>query len=265
MAAKTGGGELNLVDFNYYPNRQADDSTARSLLAILPLDRVSVPVYNEGGNFMTNRNGDCLMTTRVTDANAEAYFADDMVLNATQIKDYYKRFAGCKRVEIFPRIPYERTGHIDMWAKFLDDDTVIVNEIRQEILDLAFYSSTNRAKAQNLKNYFDARAKDIASMGFEVIRIPMPAPLFSFSGDLFRSYTNSLFLNGTALIPRYELPHFDSHAVGGEYPDAALLAEYESEILGVYQKHGFETKWVNSDNLIPYGGAIHCITMQVSE
>lgn len=265
MAAKTESGDLNLVDFNYYPNRQADDSTARSLLAILPLDRVSVPVYNEGGNFMTNGNGDCLMTTRVTDANAEAYFAEDMVLDSTQIKDYYKRFAGCKRVEIFPRIPYERTGHIDMWAKFLDDDTVIVNEIRQEILDLPSYSSTSRAKVQNLKNYFDARAKDIASMGFEVIRVPMPAPLFSLSGDLFRSYTNSLFLNGTALIPRYETPYFDSHAVRGVYPDAALLAEYESEILSVYQKHGFENKWVNSDNLIPYGGAIHCITMQVSE
>lgn len=265
MAAQATDGDVNLVDFNYYPDRPADDSTARSLLKILPLDRVSVPVYNEGGNFMNNRNGDCLMTTRVTDANSKRYISGDMILNAAQIKDYYKRFAGCKRVEIFPRIPYEGTGHIDMWAKFLDDETVIVNEIRPEIVNLPSYSRTDRSKVENLRNYFEERAKDIAALGLKVIRIPMPAPVFSPDGDLFRSYTNSLFVNGISWIPRYTSPLFNDHAVQGQYPDATFIAAYEKEILEVYENLGFQTRWVDADNLIPYGGAIHCITMQVSK
>lgn len=265
MTAVGTNGDLRFIDFNYYPNRPADDSTARSLLNLMPWERVSVPVYNEGGNFMNNSRGDCLMTTRVTDANAKVYFADDMILNAAQIKEYYKRFAGCKQVEVFPRIPYEGTGHIDMWAKFLDDDTVIVNEIRNEIVNLPTYSSRDRAKVVNIKNYLESRAQDIARLGYKVIRIPMPAPLFSPSGDLFRSYTNSLALNGISWVPRYTAPLLSEHSIDGEYPDAEYTAAYERESLAAYRQLGYETRWANADDLIAYGGAIHCITMQVAE
>ncbi len=267
LSAKAADADgLHLLDFNYYPERQSDDSAGRSLLNLLPLERVSVPVYNEGGNFMTNRNGHCMMTTRVTDANEEAYFAEDMVLDAEQIKDYYKNFAGCKTVEIFPRIPYEGTGHIDMWAKFLNDDTIIVNELRPEILALTNYTVDALAKVKNLQRYLDLRARDIANLGFKVIRTPMPAPIFNDNfGDVFRSYTNSLTMNGKVWIPRYTSPAFSQHAVQGKYPDAALIDRYETEIVRVYSDLGYEVHWVASDDIIPYGGAIHCITMQVAE
>ena len=52
-----GPEDLRLVDFNYYPRRQADDATARAIETVYSLDRVSVPVYNEGGNFMNNDRG----------------------------------------------------------------------------------------------------------------------------------------------------------------------------------------------------------------
>jgi agmatine/peptidylarginine deiminase len=264
LGAKTADGSLHLLDFNYYPERAADDGTARSMFEILPVERISVPVYNEGGNFMNNDRGDCMMSSRVTDANAERFFPDDMILDEAQIKGYYQSFAGCKTVTIFPRIPYEGTGHIDMWAKFLDDDTVIVSELRNEIVQLSGYTATQRRKVQNMQTYLERRAAEIKAMGYEVIRLPMPAPAFAPDGDTFRSYTNSLTVNGDALVPRYQTPAFAGIGVNGRYLDDAYIAGYEREVRQVYEAQGYRFKWVVSDDLIAYGGAVHCTTMQIA-
>ncbi len=251
LGAITADNELRLLDFNYYPRRPADDATSRSFAGFTGIPRVSVPVYNEGGNFMNNQRGECMMTTRVTDANAEVFKTGDMVFDAEDIKQYYGEFAGCARTYIFPRMPTEGTGHIDMWGKFLDDDTVIVGQISDETLSYA--SSSNRSLTLRIQEFLDARAADIADLGYNVVRIPMPVP----SANLFRSYTNSLLLNGTAIIPQY------LSAQGGSYADQSLLKRYEAEVRRVYQSLGYKVVFIPSDSMIATGGAVHCVTMQV--
>ncbi|RYZ47397.1 MAG: hypothetical protein EOP07_26990 [Proteobacteria bacterium] len=249
------------VWFNYYGNRQADDFTAQSMEKLLDFERVSVPVYNEGGNFMNNTRGDCLMTTRVTDANEVAERSDDIELDAGGVAAYYKAAAGCKTVKIFPRIPYEGTGHIDMWAKFLDDDNVIVSELREEVMAL-YTNKADLQKARNMQVYLDTRASEIEAMGFNVIRIPAPGPIFR-NDETYRSYTNSLTVSGSVIVPRYVTPGSDTIAVNGLYFDQALLAKYEAEVRKVYESFGYKFTWVNSDDLIYTGGAVHCTTMQI--
>lgn len=263
LTAKTPSGQSRLLDFNYYPNRQTDDFTAQSFVTALPFERVSIPVYNEGGNFMSNSDGVCLMTTRVTDANKQKSFENDMILNAEEIKSYYAEYAGCTSVHIFPRIPYEGTGHIDMWAKFLDNDTVIVSEIRDEILNLPNSTKTDRAKYKEIQTYLDARAEEITKLGYSVVRLPMPAPVFNGGANMFRSYTNSLLVNGTAFVPRYLAPAKEGLSVEGKYIDSVYLGQYEEEVLQAYKNLGWSSKWVNSDDTIAIGGAIHCTSMQV--
>ena len=214
----TFGDGLSLVDFNYYPRRQADDATARALETVFSSKRISVPVYNEGGNFMINSSGDCMMSDRVVQANARKFFPNDLILDEAQIKTYYKQFAGCKSVYIFPRMPREGTGHIDMWAKFLDDQTVLVSEMRDDTLMTMPATSSNRALALQVQKYLNDRADEIAALGFDVVRVPMPSPI---AGRLvvMRSYTNSLLANGTAIVPRYVKP-----ALGlGTYQDLELI------------------------------------------
>ncbi len=315
--AYTAAGQLVLLDFNYYSNRDADDSAGRSLVEFfnqsLPTDailtspevvsRISVPVYNEGGNFMNNDNGDCLMTTRVTDANSAAAIKEaaadnrrknifnDEVMDKTEIVRQYKEKAGCKTVSIFPRIPYEGTGHIDMWAKFLDNDTIIVNELRDEVVNLSWYTDEEKAKAKEIQTFLEARAQDISRLGFEVVRIPMPAPIFGYEAyydekktqiiavpDVFRSYTNSITVNGHAVTPRYEAMDADgdiydaktskylgSTALKNPYPDADFIQAYEKEASAAYENSGYKMKFVTVDNLISIGGAIHCTTMQIAK
>lgn len=262
QGALTADGSLRLLDFNYYGERKADDFTAQSMERLLDFERVSVPVYNEGGNFMNNSKGVCLMTTRVTDANGIGERDDDIELDAAGVASYYKAAAGCKTVTIFPRIPYEGTGHIDMWAKFLDDKNVIVSELRDEVLDLYEYK-TDRTKALSIQTYLNARAADIKAMGLNVIRIPMPGPIFR-TDETYRSYTNSLTVSGSAIVPRYVTPASDSIAADtGLYFDQALLKKYETEVREVYESFGYHMTWVDSDDLIYIGGAVHCTTMQL--
>ena len=250
--------ELRLVDFNYYPRRKADDATARAMETIYSLDRVSVPVYNEGGNFMNNDVGHCMMTARVTEANRRKYRANDLILDATQIKSYYRDFTGCSKVTIFPRMPNEGTGHIDMWAKFLTNDVVLVNEMRPETINLTHEGSANRRAANAMKSYLDERATEIAADGYEVVRVPMPSPIIG-GNNIVRSYSNSLIVNKTAIVPRYTRPA----ALSPSYADASLIAAYEAEVTAAYEAAGFEVVYIDADRLIASGGAIHCITMQL--
>jgi len=251
LGSLTEDGTLRLLDLNYYPRRPADDATGRSFAGLTGIERISVPVYNEGGNFMTNSRGECLMSTRVTDANADVYKAGDMVLDADQIKEYYRDFAGCRSTTIFPRLPTETTGHIDMWSKFVDDDTVLVGQISEETL--AFATSGNRAMAKQIQGYLNDRAADIAELGYRVIRIPMPLP----SPSLYRSYTNSLLLNGIAIIPQYVSGNFSN------YSDQTLISTYETKVRQIYEAMGYKAVFIPSDAMISSGGAVHCVTMQI--
>ncbi len=251
LGAVSSNNKLHLLDLNYYPRRPADDATSRSLAGFTGLTRVSVPVYNEGGNFMINGRGECLMTTRVTDANQDVFKNGDMILDASAIKSYYGDFAGCRETHIFPRMPTETTGHIDMWAKFLNDDTVIVGEIGDETL--AYAQGSSRGLAMTIQEYLNDRAEDLTQLGYRVVRIPMPVP----ATRLFRSYTNSLLMNGTAIVPQYR------NGSGVSYQDQALLTSYENRVKQIYQEAGFKVVFIPSDQLIASGGAVHCVTMQL--
>lgn len=67
--------------------------------------------------------------------------------------------------------------------------------------------SWQRSRVREVQSYLEARASEIAAMGYEVIRIPMPAPVFTAKGkSMFRSYSNSLLVNETAMVPRYLTP-----------------------------------------------------------
>jgi agmatine/peptidylarginine deiminase len=246
-------GEDVYLDFNYYAARWRDDSVPRVFAEALSAPRVSVPVYNEGGNFMVNGQGLCLMASRVSEANAKgAAMENDLVLDEAQIADYYTRFGGCSKVRIFPRMPIEGTGHIDLWAKFVSDDTVLVNQLTDETIATITESSQDERNAREIQAYLEERAVDMETMGLNVVRIPMPAP----KGRITRSYMNSLLLNGHAIVPVYAADGI------GETPDNALLEGYEQQVREAYESAGFKFVPVNSDLPIRRGGAVHCVTMQ---
>ncbi len=264
-AARDQDGKKVLLDLNYYPDRPADDSVPQEMARMMSLDRVSLPIYTEGGNFMNNTQGDCMMTEKVLRANSKNELPGDRILSKEQIVAYYKDFFGCKTVHIFPIMPLEGTQHIDLWAKFLDDRSIMVAEIPDHVMALKAYTDEERKKVQEVRDFLSERIKQIEALNFKVVRVPMPAPSFASDGFiLFRSYTNSLILNGTAFVPEYKKPYNELDGINGAYIDADFTAAYNQAVQKAYRDSGLKVRWIESDSLISKGGAVHCTTMQIA-
>lgn len=285
-------GKTVLAEFNYYPDRPEDDAVPQEIEKRTNLKRVSIPVYLEGGNFMSNDDGLCLLSDWAVE---EQKLFEDEYAHLQEIKigadpdkfsNILKKHLGCKSVAILPRMPGEGTGHIDMWAKLISNKTVLVNE-----LELA---SNPTPSAKILAKYLNDRAEDMRKLKLEVIRLPMPKP----TGAVFRSYTNFLQVNGHALVPAYgpaqwEVKNYSPKAterrivpgqtsrdsnVGGlvklefrpppidqNSPDVAKFQEMEERVKAILEKKGLIVTYLPSEKLIQRNGSIHCTTMQISK
>lgn len=162
-----------------------------------------------------------------------------------------------------PRMPHETTGHIDVWAKLISESTVLVGQVTERAIS-RIPERIDQADAEEIKSFLDKQAQAFAGMGYTVVRVPMPAPIIY--GGLYRSYTNSLLLNGTLIAPSYVAPAAGviAHSDGeSNYPDADLQPEYEAQLRRQIESLGLNILFVPADRLVDYGGVIHCATMQV--
>jgi len=228
FAIEQADGTPAFVDARYYNNRRRDDAVPTLLGRYL-----GVPVYRpnlitEGGNFMTNGEGLCVAT--------EWLLAENSQISQQELAAIQADYLGCERTIILTRMAGEGTGHVDMFAKFTSRDTVLVG---------AYDHDEDRVNAAIL----DANAQRLASevlpdgTPLRVVRIPMP----SATGGVFRSYTNSLIVNGAVIMPTYDT---DS------WREADAIAAYQAALPA-----GYQVVPVDSSLIIDYGGAVHCTTM----
>lgn len=222
------GGQPAFVDPQYYPNRRRDDA-----VPTLMSRSFDVPVYRpelatEGGNFMTNGEGLCVATEWLLEENPGLSGAE-----VARIKrDYY----GCEETVILERMDGEGTGHVDMFAKFTARDTVLVGQYEpwQDARNAAILD-------RNAERLANTRLPDGSTL--RVVRIPMPAANY----PVYRSYTNSLIINDTVVVPVYRRDRaFESEA----------LAAYRRALPGNYR-----VVTVEAEDVIQMGGAVHCVTM----
>lgn len=263
-----GGKDLLIADFNYHADREVDDHFNRTFASLGKIKRMALPLYFEGGNFLAvdfKGKKFCMTTSLVAEDNSEKHLKNDQEFNQLAIMAMFKRYLGCDVNLVFPRMPHEGTGHIDMWAKGFRGGKIMVGEM----LDATVRKTSYRPWAEDIKKFLDDRAQDLKNHGFEVLRVPMPAPVTSVDPDvpLMRSYVNSLTLNHMVFLPRYTTPGEGVlRALGQSYPDQDLTRRYELAAVDAYMKAGYAANdivWIGADDLIADGGAIHCATMQV--
>ena len=103
----SGLKKFSVVDAKYYYPFEPDKRVSEMFKAEL----VKIPYYHEGGNFMTNANGNCVVVD-----NVRAELIPD--------EDFAEKY-GCKTVLRFPHL--KGIGHIDEAVKFIDEDTVLTD------------------------------------------------------------------------------------------------------------------------------------------
>jgi agmatine/peptidylarginine deiminase len=218
---------LSIIDMPYAwnPNWTLDDYFPEFLQGYWDLNYYSPDFWHDGGNMMTDGHGIMMMSNYVNEVNPG--------MSNSQICQIYQDYFGQDTIYIFQQITLDITGHIDLWAKIMNDTTILVAQMQPS--DPNYNLIEQHAATM-------ATIPTIYGSPFHIVRCPMPP--YSFG---YKSYLNSLIINGKALVPIYNLT-FDTQA----------LAAYQ-EALGP----DWEVIGIDCNSIYFAGGAIHCTTIGV--
>jgi agmatine deiminase len=228
-----GAADWGVVDFHYYSSRPADDDTPLVVATAegkLVVDRqVADPVFTEGGNINTDGLGAVLYSTRT-------YAKNSGVPQATIDARIGSALNAPQRVVLQDPV-LDATGHVDMFSKIVDANTVLVAQYDPDEVDHARLE----ANAATL-----AAATNGAGQHWTVVRIRQPDVYYeSFIYPVIRTYTNSLIVNDRVIVPVY-----------GIADDAGALALYATLFPGK------TIVPLNANGIITSAGAWHCVTME---
>lgn len=230
LSVELPDGRPAFLDFSYPQTRVLDDGMPSALAEALEAPVFRVPLRLEGGVLMTNGRGLCVTTTTLAVQNSELAF--------DELARHMNRVLGCSQLVFLESPGDEATGHVDMFAKFTGPDTVLVGAFDPEL------SPVEAARMErNARLLGDLRVG--LGRRLRVVRVPMPPP----EGTVFRSYTNSLLVNGTAVVPSYGR---------GANEEAAVIEAYECAL-----PPGWRVVTVDASRVIELGGAVHCAALEL--
>lgn len=232
------GSERFIVDMGYNAyGRPKDDSIPSQLARQWAWQKQNFPIQIEGGNLMFDGLKRGFASKRVLTQNPQytAAMLRNIFIDRFQVDDF-----------VFLENLNNSGGgiwkHIDMWMKVLDYETILVSSYPEHLPDYPVIEQ-NVIYLRSLLNAF--------GKPYTIIRIPAPPKAngtwATTQNDEMRTYTNSLIINNTVIVPSYNLPEYDNLA----------KQIYEQAM------PGYKIVMVDSRNLTTLGGAVHCITREV--
>jgi agmatine deiminase len=230
--------DASIVDWEYNRPRPFDDNIPGHIADVL-----EIPIYqttqnperlvHTGGNFMVDGLGTGFSSALIEEENPG--------LTVAQIDTIMKNFMGIERFIRMPVLPYDGIHHIDMHMKLLDPETILVGEYPDGVAD----GPQIEANIEYIRNNY------LSAFGtpYRFVRIPMPPDAggsFPDNWGDYRTYTNSVIVNSTVLVPVYE-------------------EQYDTTALRIYRENmpGYNVIGIDCNDIIPLGGAIHCITKEI--
>lgn len=227
---------MAIVDWVYNRPRPNDDN-----IPVLFANNINVPIYqttvepnrlvHTGGNFMVDGLGTGFSSKLILNENSGKTEAQiDAIMNS---------FMGINRYIKMDNLPYDGIHHIDMHMKLLDEETLLVGQYPPGVADGPYIEANLQYV---LNNYLTAFGKP-----FKVVRIPMPPQNGLYPPNAnYRTYTNSIIINKTVIVPTYEF-------------------QYDTTALRIYREAmpGYKIVGIDCNSIIPQSGAIHCIVKEV--
>jgi agmatine deiminase len=224
-------GRVGLVDFRYYHGRAYDDAIPTKLAQHWGINVFRPSMSYEGGNFMAAPDGTCYATEKIYSQNGGHTKAE--------VDLWMKQYLGCTQMVIYKLPKGLGTGHVDMFSKLMDETHVLLGRYDPAL------QPGNAAILDDNEKLLEAVVTQSGGK-LEIFRLPLP---WDETG-VWYTYTNSLIVNDTVLVPVY-----------------SKFKDLEAEALSVYADAApnLEIWTVNSDSIIPAGGAIHCVTQTVPD
>lgn len=240
-------GQRALVDWIYNRPRPLDDvipSQHANLLG-LPIyvtDSGTDDLVNTGGNFMSDGLGQAFASELVLVENEAGNPYGVTPKTETDVDNIMFNYMGIDNYIKMTALPYDGINHIDMHMKLLDEETILVSRYPTGVADGPQIETNIQYVLNNFQSAFGTP--------YDIEWIDAPpsiSGLYPDNGGYYRTYSNSLILNKSIIVPTYR-PSVDGPA----------LAKYE-ELMPGYNIVGIDVD--NAvENLISLSGAIHCIT-----
>ncbi len=265
---------IGFIDPAYYVGRAADDSIPNVLASILGYPNFGTQLKYEGGNFMCDGQGIAFGSSMVDSINGEPYgqayvkydsssktfkdiYPSRQSWTAKKTLDTLKGIFNCPKFTVLQTFVNDGgTGHIDMYTKIFDPETIISTVYPEEFNNSDFddYRIGKKTVAQEraTTTYF--------GKPFHLFTLPVPTSdsgqYDSTTADTYGADSRG-FLNGLTINKTFIFPSFSSKGSGNE----AQLAQ----VMELYKQYlpGYKLVPMDSRILTPMAGAIHCITMQI--
>ncbi len=208
--------------------RQLDDKAPILLGRQFETKVAELPWPLDGGAFISNGQGLCVLTLEYLDEQGIIWDEEDLGQLLQQI--------GCRATALVPTLIGEETKHADMIAQFVAPNRLMMTEIVDD-----FDGESEDALRMRAAQNGILRAAAALGIKLEVVHVPTP-PISDKSNP--RSYVNGLHLGDRYLMPSYP-------KLGGRWDLDAWSAVQEA--MGDKPVVPIETT-----NMISSGGAIHC-------
>jgi len=243
-------GQRALVDWIYNRPRPNDDvipAEHAALLGIPFYETNSAPndLVNTGGNYMSDGQGNAFASELILEENETGNPYGVSAKNEAQVDQIMEDYMGITNYIKMEALTYDAINHIDMHMKLLDEETLLVSRYPEGVADGPQIEENIEYVLSNFNSVFGTP--------YKVRWIDAPPSTsgnYPDTGGWYRTYSNSLILNKSIIVPTYR-PEVDE----------AALAYYE-ELMPGYNIVGID---VDNDGeaLIAAFGAIHCITHSI--
>jgi len=213
-----------------YPQAEDDRLPVRwAALRGMPVHHL--PLYTEGGNIWSDGAGTLIMSDELIDRHAQ------LGLSRDQVESDMHRYYAFEKLILTPRLWREETGHVDLVCKLADAHTILVGAATP-------FKNADRLRAARA---LFGRETNAAGERYRVIDLPMPQVTLNWGVyPIWRSYTNSLTVNGRVLVPVFGLPS-----------DSAALRIYQAAM------PDHQVIPIACEAAVKGGGAVHCLTKEI--
>ena len=207
----------HLVSYDYDPDYLKDEKYSHLRTKIQPLnDHINLVL--DGGNFV-RLGSKAIMTDKI--------FKENPSKTKPEIIETIKQKCALNELIIIPRQPYDMLGHSDGMVRWLDENSVLVNDFSNES-----------------KSFNDRLVKALKKCGLNIKFMRYSEGFFSKTRD-WGAYLNFIKINSFLIVPVYGID------------DDYVAIEQIKKIYG-----GYKVETINLSEIIELGGALHCITAE---
>ena len=207
----------HLVSYDYDPDYLKSDKY-NSLRTKIPYTSNHIDLVIDGGNFV-RLGSKAIMTDKI--------FKENPLKTKTEIIEAIKQKCALNELIIVPRQPYDILGHSDGIVRWIDENSVLVNDFSNES-----------------KSFNDRLVRALKKHGLKIKFLKYGDGFFNKTRD-WGAYLNFIKIKDILIVPIY----------GMDDDDAAV-----EQIKKIYSGCSVET--INLSEIIELGGALHCITAE---